>query len=341
MKITTRTIKQFLLGITLACTAGTMAQTNQRILAGFTPGNLVVYRAGSGTGSLVNTGNPVFIDEYTTSGTLVQSIALPTTVTGSNQPLVCSGTASSEGLISLSADGRYLVLTGYNATIPYASSLTGTSSTAVPRVVGIINASGVVNTTTSLTDAATGNNVRSAASTDGTNIWVTGGAGGVRYTTAGSTTSTQLSTSVTNLRQLNIFNGQLYTSSSSGAFRLATAGTGEPTTSGQTITNLPGFPTATGSPYGYFFADLSAVVSGVDVVYVADDTPGSIQKYSLVSGNWVSNGTVTATAIRGLTGSVTSGTVVTLYGVTGGTSASGGGSIYSFTDAGGYNTTLT
>ena len=45
--------------------------------AAFTPGNVVVYRVGDGSGSLVNTGNAVFLDEYTTSGTLVQSIAMP------------------------------------------------------------------------------------------------------------------------------------------------------------------------------------------------------------------------------------------------------------------------
>ena len=32
--------------------------------AAFTAGNLVVYRVGTGTGNLVNTGNAVFLDEY-------------------------------------------------------------------------------------------------------------------------------------------------------------------------------------------------------------------------------------------------------------------------------------
>lgn len=46
-------------------------------MAGFTPGNLVVYRVGTGSGSLSSVGTPVFLDEYTPLGTLVQSIALP------------------------------------------------------------------------------------------------------------------------------------------------------------------------------------------------------------------------------------------------------------------------
>src|SRR5947208_1278097 len=106
----------------------------QRLLAAFTPGNLVVYRVGTGAGSLVNTGNPVFLDEYTPGGSLVQSIALPTTTVGPNRRIIASGTATSEGLLTLSADGRYLVLTGYDAAIPTANLASSTGS-ALPRVV--------------------------------------------------------------------------------------------------------------------------------------------------------------------------------------------------------------
>lgn len=45
--------------------------------APFTSGNVVVYRVGTGAGSLVNTGSAVFLDEFTPVGVLVQSIALP------------------------------------------------------------------------------------------------------------------------------------------------------------------------------------------------------------------------------------------------------------------------
>ena len=241
-------------------TSGVWSQV-QRTQAAFMPGNLVIYRVGSGAGSLINTGNPVFLDEYTPTGTLVQSIALPTTVIGTNKQLIASGTSSSEGLLTRSSNGQYLILTGYASDIPGAASLSGTASATVNRTIGLVDYNGIINTTTALTDAATGSSPRSAISSNGTNLWHTGGAGGIRYTTLGSTTSTQLSTTVTNLRQANIFNGQLYTSSSSTTFHLSTVGTGSPITSGQTITNLPGFPT-TGSQYGFFFADLNAGVAG-------------------------------------------------------------------------------
>src|SRR5262249_45589087 len=145
---------------------------------------------------------------------------------------------------------------------------------------------------------------------------------------------------VTNTRVPEIFSGQLYESDSSGStVRLGTVGTGLPTTSGQTITSLPGFPTSTGSAYGYYFADLSSSVSGYDTLYVADDAAG-IQKYSLVSGSWTLNGTIgsSTNAVRGLTGFVSGGNV-TLFATTGGGAAAGGGTLYSVTDSAGYNAT--
>jgi uncharacterized repeat protein (TIGR01451 family) len=306
--------------------------------AAFTPGNLVIYRVGNGSGSLVNTGNPVFLDEYTPAGALVQSIPLPTTVNGMNQQLIASGTATSEGLLTRSADFRYLILTGYARDLGGVGSLSGTASATVKRTVGRVDNAGAIDTSTALSDFADGNNPRGATSGNGTSLWVAGGAGGIRFTTLGAGTSTQLSTTVTNLRQPSIFNGQLYVSTGSGStVRVGTVGSGTPTTSGQTIANLPGFPTG-GSPYSYFLADLSAAVPGPDTLYVADDGAG-LQKFSLVSGSWIANGTAgaAADAYRGLAATV-SGSTVTLYATRkGGSGATGGGELVSLTDASGYN----
>jgi uncharacterized repeat protein (TIGR01451 family) len=300
--------------------------------------DVAVYRVGDGTSSLVNTGSPVFLDEIRPDGVVVRSIPLPTTASGAQKQLIASGTATSEGLLTRSTDGRYLVLTGYARNLGGSGSLSGTASATVNRTVGRVDASGTVDTSTALSDFADGNNPRGAASTNGANLWVAGGAGGIRFATLGATTSTQLSTTVTNLRQPSIFNGQLYVSTGSGStVRVGTVGSGTPTTSGQTITNLPGFPTS-GSPNAFVLADLSAAVPGVDTLYVADDGAG-LQKFSLVSGSWVSNGTVgTATdAYRGVTAQVT-GSTVTLYATRkGGGGATGGGELVVLADASGYN----
>jgi hypothetical protein len=307
--------------------------------ATFTAGDVVVYRVGDGTGSLVNTGNQIFLDEYTPTGTLVQSIPMPVVASGANKPLVASGTATSEGLLTRSPDGAHLALTGYGSTLPAASSLSGTTSASVPRVVGLVDSTGTVDTTTALSDFSSGNNPRSAVTTDGNDIWIGGASTGIAKTTKGSTTSTSLGTTpVANIRQVNVFAGpsvsaQLYSSDSSGStVRLGTVGSGLPTTSPQTITNLPGFPTS-GSPYAFVLLSVGGG-SAPDTLYVAEDTTsgGLIQKFGLASGTWAAEGTVTAAAVRGLTASV-SGSTVTLFGATGGSTASGGGSLYKFTDS--------
>jgi hypothetical protein len=304
--------------------------------APFTPGNIVVVRVGDGSALLTSAATPVFLVEYTPTGTLVQTIALPTVDAGTNQSFTNSGTATSDNNMTRSADGRYLVLTGYDAAVG-TSSVTGTTSTANNRVVGRVAADGTVDTSTRISDAFSGTNFRSAASVDGSSFYTAGGNSGIHYLPFGNNgTTTALSTgSPVNFRSVNIFRGNLYVSSSANPnYGLNQIGTGLPTAAGAAVTLLPGFPSASGpSPYGFYFADLSPAVAGVDVVYVTDDnaTEG-IQKWSLVGGSWILNGTIggSATAqLRGLT-ATTTGTAVALV-------ASGGGGLYAVTDNAGYN----
>ncbi|HKR64916.1 MAG TPA: lamin tail domain-containing protein, partial [Thermoanaerobaculia bacterium] len=308
--------------------------------AAFTPGNIVVYRVGNGAAALSNASTAVFLDEYTPAGALVQSIPLPTADSGANQILTAAGTATSEGLLTRSTDGQYLMLAGYDAA-PGLASVAATSTTGVTpagspiaRVIGRVSAAGTIDTSTSLTDFST-TNPRGAASLDGANFWATGGASGVRYGTIGSASTTQLSTTPTNLRAIAIFSSQLYVTSASGTFQgVATVGSGTPTTSGQTTTLLSGFPTASGpQPYQFVFADLSAGVAGLDTVYVADDravaSGGGIQKWSFNGTTWSLTGTTQLASARGLTGTI-AGTTVTLY-------VTDGGTLRKVTDTAGYN----
>src|ERR1700759_1868910 len=101
-------------------------------MAAFTAGDIVIYRVGDGTGSLVSSGNAVFLDEYTPTGTLVQSIEMPTTASGNQHQLIAGGTATSEGFLTLSADGHYLLLTGYGRDLGGSGSLSGTALATVP-----------------------------------------------------------------------------------------------------------------------------------------------------------------------------------------------------------------
>jgi hypothetical protein len=317
--------------LTRTTTLSLTVSAGVRLGSAFTPGNLVVYRLGDGTSALSGAATAAFLDEYTTGGTLVQSLPLPTTVSGSNQPLTNSGSATSEGALARSADGRYLTFAGYGAA-PGTASIASSTSATTARIIGRVEASGVGDTSTRITDAFSGNNVRAAVTNDGSSFWVVGATSGVRYVTLGSTgSSSDISTTPANLRTVNIFGGQLYVTSGSGTLRYGSVGAGLPTTGGQAIAGLPGFSASSGSPYSFFFADLSASVAGLDTLYIADDTPGTLQKYSLVSGSWTANGTVSTANLRGLTASV-SGTTVTLYGST-------PTAIFKLTDSSGYNAT--
>lgn len=300
----------------------------------FTPGNVAVVRVGTGAATLTTAATAEFVDEYTLGGTRVQSIALPTTDNGNVRAFTNSGTATSDN-ITRSVDGRYLLLTGYNATPGTAGIVTSAVATN-NRLVARIAADGTVDTNTRISDAFSGSNIRSAVSTDGSAFYVSGGNSGIRYVPFGNAgPTTALSTgAVVNFRILGIAGGNLYASSATNAnYGLNQIGTGLPTAAGAAVTLLPGFPAASGpSPYGFYFADLTPTVPGVDVVYLADETAtGGIQKWSLVGGTWTLNGTIGgATALlRGLTGSRTS-TGVQLV-------ASGGGGLYAVVDEAGYN----
>jgi hypothetical protein len=284
--------------------------------AQITPGNLVVVRVGDGAAALTNAGQAVFLDEYTTAGALVQSLPLPTVGNGADQPLVMSGTATSEGILTLSPNGQWLVCAGY-AAAPGTASIASTTAVAAPRVAARVALDGSIDTETTFAGLFSGNNVRSAVTDDGLQFWAAGGNGGIVHAVLGGGTVTALNTTApTNNRVVAIAGGQLYCTSGSGSTRgVIAVGTGLPTTAGQTLALLPGFPTATASPYDFFFAD-------ANTVYVADDRTsggaGGIQKWTLAAGTWSLQYTLApaaTTGCRGLSGIVAGG-VTTLYATT-------------------------
>jgi hypothetical protein len=306
--------------ILAACTAALTAQ------GPLTPGNLVVVSVNDGT-----TASAVTLNEYTYTAaptpavTLVQSITLPTSPSGSNRQFTIRGDAASEGYLGVSQSGTHLLLAGYDApTGTSSSSINSSLATAFNRVVATVTLSGTIDTSTALTDAYNGaagsnGNIRAAASLDGfSGFWVsgtgTGSSAGVRYVGGvGASTSTLLNTGApSNCRVVGIYDGQLYTSSASTVYLgVCTVGTGVPTTNGQVVTLLPGFPTgggtSAGSTYDYFWADQNTV-------YVADDnspasTIGGISKWTFNGSmwsrayRWTVNPTATSNwGARGVTG---------------------------------------
>jgi hypothetical protein len=278
-----------------------------------TIGNLVVVRVGDGAAALSNASTATFLDEYTPSGVFVQSIPMPTTASGANQPLTNSGTATSEGFVTVSTNGLYLLLGGYAVPTGVASIAT-TPNPPNGRVIGRIDLAGNVDTSTVLGDAYNNGNIRSVASDDGQRFWTSGSNEGVRFVAnLGAATSLVIGGNPVNNRVVNLYNGQLYASANSGAFRnVFTIGTGLSTLPGQVATLLPGLPSVTGqSVYDFHFASPT-------VLYLADDNTngsGGIQKWELIAGTWTFQYAFAFSAThgcRGLTGFTQNG-VTTLW----------------------------
>ncbi len=289
------------------------------IVSPFSTGNLLLVCAGDGSASPTGA-VPVALQEYTISGTRVQTVMMPAVATGTNKKLTLSSLTSNEGLLTRSADSACVTLVGYDAA-PGTTGVGASTATAVNRIVAFTNYNGHTNTAMALN-----NNFnlqpRSAVTDSGTNVWIGGSSGGVKYVLNNSSTPTVTTlTAGFSPRAVDIYKGQLYASLSntSPATRLGKVGTGMPTTATQTLTNLPGLPEGTGSPYGFVFFDNDNNGSP-DLLYIADETAGLL-KYYFNGTAWVARGSVAVTgfsnnALKGLTGAYDSTAGFVLYGTT-------------------------
>lgn len=247
-----------------------------------TPGNLVVTRVGDGVAAPTNAANPVFVDQYTTSGTYVNTITIPTTASGANLPCTNSGTATSELSLNLSGDRRYLTFGGYDATV----GTTGVASSTVPRVCARVAMDGSVDTSTQLGTLYSGNNLRSVWTSNGTDFWCVGATSGIVYSPLGGAGALVVCNTTTNNRVINSNGTDIYYMTGAGTrgfYKIP----GFPTTSGQTSTNQ--FPTGTSSsPYDFIMVDANDI-------YIADDAAG-LQKWVNTGGTWSVAYTMTAGA---------------------------------------------
>src|SRR5262245_50043521 len=125
----------------------------------FTYGNLVVLRVGDGLATLTPSAAPMFLDEYTPTGVLVQSIPLPTTGSGTNHAITVRGNGTSEAYLGNSTNGLYFLAFGYDAPAGTSDLFTaGAFASSVNRVIARIDLIGNIDTSTALADAYSGAN---------------------------------------------------------------------------------------------------------------------------------------------------------------------------------------
>ena len=251
--------------------------------AQFTAGNLVVLRDGDGTAPLSNAGTVLFLDQYTTSGTFVNSLAIPST---GSSALVNSGTATSEGALNLSGNGQYLVVAGYNAAAGTAS-IASTTAAAAPRGVATVNASGNYTLAATSSSFFSANNIRSAASDGAGNFWAAGANTGVAYMGNNGAATAVSASPLTNLRVVQTIGNNLFYSSGSGSSRGIYEVAGNPTSGSSTaiglITNG-----ASASPYDFAFnANLTLAYVADSDAYTTSSGVGGVEKWEYNGSAWV------------------------------------------------------
>jgi hypothetical protein len=272
-----------------------VVQAHAQITPGFQPGNLIVLRVGNTNTTLASSGDPVFLDEYTTNGVLANSMAIPTN--GATSLII--GSAASEGAISRSANSNFVVMVGYNTNLTYGSGLPSSSSAAVPRGIATIDFNGNYDFITNTKTFFTANNIRSGASDGSNNFWAVGALSGTVYMGVASPPAT-VQSGLANSEVVGIFNGNLCFSEQKAAPYGIYSFAGLPVTT-NVSTNLL-FATGSGSsPYGF------AISPDNTVAYVADDrtvaSGGGIQKYTN-NGTWGLAYTLAAGSTNGARGLV-------------------------------------
>lgn len=166
--------------------------------------------------ALTSAGTAIYLDEYL-PGTASQTSPnyTVTLLSSGSAGIVAGGATASNGAISRSENGRYILVPGWSTGAGGAAiGAPNTSNTLC--AVKPISGSGSIQT--GITGASNwftaANDFRDVTSEDLTNYWLSGASIGIRTTTNG-TALTTISTTSTNTRSVNIINGQLYYSTGS------------------------------------------------------------------------------------------------------------------------------
>jgi hypothetical protein len=291
--------------------------------AQFVGGNLAVLRFGDGSAALSNAMVPMFIDEYNTSGTLVSTLAIPTTTSAPNfrmfaSPKSTTGAADLYRLnnaMSLSSNGSYISVSGYDAA-------SGTLTASVPKVIGRIDANKNINTATTVNVTAA--DVRGTQILDNGNFFYVNTNGGTNagnnYIGLGNDIAAGTLIATGTVRSYFATSSALYYGPGSNAIRFWSP---IPTTA----TALSQF-TATGlnDPTSMIVLDSNSDGT-IDMIYVCDQgttttdySTFTVRKIQLISGVWTAKGSIVITGARSLTGRIV-GTDVELYVATWGNPA--------------------
>jgi hypothetical protein len=259
-------------------------QTLRGIGTPFPTNSLVAARVGTDTNPN-GQARAYFLDVLDgTSGLVLKTLAVRSTSNGSQAVLTGSGMNSHEGILTRSQNGKCLVLTGYNAPIDTFA----VNNSSFTRGVAVVYGDGAISTATKISDGFQNGTVGGASSDNCTRFWVAGN-GGIRLANLKSTGfSIPIVTGPEVYRSIRLQDFFAYVTVSNSTTQRVSSLTGIPTSGLDTPTPFPGI-TMNNNIYDLALFDLSGDVSGVDTMYVANASDG-VQKFSLVAGTWILNG---------------------------------------------------
>jgi hypothetical protein len=286
-------------GAQIAIAAFIAVTGSNAFAAAFTPGDLVVERLGDGTETLSVLGNTIFFLEYSTTGTLVQTVTIPdgSAAYPGSPAMAEAGTGATTGCITLSPDGQTLSFPGYAVTTnPNPASIVAQLSSTIPRAIGTMTGSGIGSyAQITSTIAYSASNIRGAVADGENNFWASGtasttsvNAGVYYFGTASSAADINSGVLVGavglesgTLRGINIFNGQLWVTTSA-------------TTSG--IYAFPGLPTtySANPPIIVTFANNDSCYNfqvSPDGMTIFDADDGGFATNYAGIGKWTGSGT--------------------------------------------------
>jgi uncharacterized protein YjdB len=141
----------------------------------FTKGKLVIYRVGDGVTTLSSTAISGSLIEYATDGAPTGMVVnMPTSGAYS---FVNSGSATSEGMMSLSVEKDRLILGGYNAAVG-TLTVASTPSASVARELVAARSDGSISLVASTSSLISGNNIRGGTAV-GNTYYAAGAANGI------------------------------------------------------------------------------------------------------------------------------------------------------------------
>lgn len=294
-------------------------------------GDFVLARVGDSTKTLNQAITyPVFLEEYNLhnrEATLTRTIPLPTQTDGKNHSCLAIGASMTSGNLRLSANKGYLLFAGYDDAI--GQGAIAKTAEQAPRVIACVDWLGNVNTTTALTNAYSKNEIRDVASLDGLTFTLSGGGtaenpGGLMTATLGATTAVPITNSPIATQQIRLFEGDLYVNEGD-----------ELTRDNQSF--LPDGATLA-APADFVIVPVNRTQNQYVLYWITGTN--DISKYSLVSGQWVFNGTYTGLQRPRTIEAQNADACVQLFVLSGINSANGSSKLVLLEDVGGYNKTM-